>query len=297
MVEHTWNRRGVAVYGDGGTAVALLLWAIVLCPALVSGQVAQPTLGQEGQDAPWVPTPQELVDTMLEMAAVTPGDLLIDLGSGDGRLVVSAAQRGARAIGVELDPSLVALSQRTAAEAGVSGTTEFVTTDLFDFDLSPASVITMFLLPELTLRLRPTLFNLDVGTRIVSNTWDMRGTDADPDAPGWDPDQTIVLDPCPGFCTAHMWTVPAKVAGTWRVDDEGSELHLEQRFQVVTGHLRAGGQAREIANGRLSGPVLTFDVAGTTYRAEVDGTTMTGVARDVGRDNNATSDWQAVRMR
>jgi hypothetical protein len=275
------------------TVVSLLLGGLALCPSLASVQVPQPTLGQEGQDAPWVPTPQALVDTILEMAAVTPTDVLIDLGSGDGRVVVSAAQRGARAIGVELDTSLVALSHRAAAEAGLSDSTEFVTIDLFDFDLSPATVITMFLLPELTLRLRPTLFNLAVGTRIVSNTWDMRGTDDDPEARGWDPDQTIVLDPCPGFCTAHMWTVPAKVAGTWRVDEEGGELHLEQRFQMVTGRLRAGGQSTEIENGRLRGPVLTFQVAGTEYRADVDGTTMTGVAR---RDD-ATRAWRSARVR
>ena len=193
---------------------------------------------------------------------------------------------------MELDPSLVALSQRTAAEAGVSDSTEFVTSDLFDFDLSPASVITMFLLPELTLRLRPTLFNLAVGTRIVSNTWDMRGTDDDPEARGWDPDQTIVLDPCPGFCTAHMWTVPAKVAGTWRVDDEGGELHLEQRFQAVTGRFQAGGESTEIENGRLSGPVLTFQVAGAEYRADVHGSTMTGIAR---RDD-VSRGWRSVRV-
>ena len=105
--------------------------------------------------------------------------------------------------------------------SGVADLTEFSATDLFEFDLSPATVITMFLLPDLTLRLRPTLFDLRPGTRIVSNTWDMRGTDDDREAPGWNPDQTIVLDPCPGFCTAHLWTVPAKVGGIWRLDDEG----------------------------------------------------------------------------
>ena len=126
-----------------------------------------------------MPTPQVLVDTMLEMAAVTPSDLLIDLGSGDGRVVISAAQLGARAIGVELDASLLALSRRNADDAGVADRTEFIGADIFEFDFSPASVITMFLLPELTLGLRPTLFDLTPGTRIASNTWDMRGTDDD----------------------------------------------------------------------------------------------------------------------
>ena len=273
-------------------ALAVILAGLSLWPALPSAQQPQPTLGQEGKDAPWVPTPQVLVDTMLEMAAVTPSDLLIDLGSGDGRVVISAAQLGARAIGVELDASLLALSRRNAGDAGVADRTEFIGADIFEFDFSPASVITMFLLPELTLGLRPTLFDLTPGTRIVSNTWDMRGTDDDPDVPGWDPDQTIVLDPCPGFCTAHLWTVPAKVEGVWRLDNEGGELHLEQRFQIVTGQLHAGGQTVPIEEGRLSGSIFTFQAAGNDYRAEVDGTAMSGVARR----NGETRQWQSERM-
>ena len=110
------------------------------------------------------------------------------------------------------------------------------TGDLFDFDLSPATVITMFLLPDLNLRLRPVLFDLTPGTRIVSNTWDLSGTEGDLDAPGWVPDRTVVLDPCPSWCTAHLWTVPAKVAGLWHTAD--SELALEQDYQMVTGRLR-----------------------------------------------------------
>ena len=274
------------------TALALILASQFLWPALPAGQQARPTLGQEGKDAPWVPTPQVLVDTMLEMAAIAPTDFLIDLGSGDGRVVISAARIGARAIGVELDAGLVELSRRNAAEAGVADLTEFIAGDLFAFDFSPATVITMFLLPDLTLRLRPTLFTLRPGTRIVSNTWDMRGTDEDPDAPGWDPDQTIVLDPCPGFCTAHLWTVPAKVGGIWRTDDVGGQLHLEQRFQTVTGWLAAGGQTVPIEEGGLSGSVFTFHAAGTDYRAEVDDSTMRGVAR---RDND-TRTWQSQRV-
>ncbi len=229
---------------------------------------------------------------MLEMAEVAPTDVLVDLGSGDGRVVISAARIGARAIGVELDAGLVELSRMNAAEAGVGDLTEFIAADLFAFDLSPATVITMFLLPDLTLRLRPTLFDLRPGTRIVSNTWDMRGTDDDPEAPGWDPDQTIVLDPCPGFCTAHLWTVPAKVGGIWRTGDEGGELHLEQRFQKVTGWVRAGGQTIQIEEAHLHGSTLTFHAAGTDYRAEVDDSTMRGVAR---RDSDART-WQSRRV-
>ena len=123
--------------------LALLFTACSLLASPAAGQT-QPTIGQEGKDVPWVPTPDVLVDTMLEMAAVTAADRVIDLGSGDGRMVIAAARLGARAVGVELEESLVELSTRRAAEAGVADVTEFITTDLFEFDLSPATVITMF---------------------------------------------------------------------------------------------------------------------------------------------------------
>ena len=270
-------------------AVALLgLW---LCPAFTATQEQPPTLGQEGKDAPWVPTPQELVDTMLDMATVTADDVLIDLGAGDGRVVISAAHRGARAIGVELDPGLVELAKTNAAAAGVPGLTEFVTADIFEFDFSSASVISMFLLPELTLRLRPTLFDLRPGTRIVSNTWDMRGTETDPEGRGWDPDQTIVLDPCPGFCTAHVWTVPAKVAGTWRLDD-GRLLHLTQRFQEVRGRFESEGATTAILGGRLDGTTLTFRANSVGHTAQVDQAAMHGTT---GTGDN-TNSWRAQRV-
>ena len=176
----------------------LFTWGLLATPA--EGQT-QLRVGQEGKDVPWVPTPDELVDTMLEMAAVTSADRVIDLGSGDGRLVIAAARLGARAVGVELEESLVALSTERAAEAGVADLTEFIATDLFEFDLSPATVITMFLLPDINYRLRPALFALEPGTRLVSNTWDLSGSEDDPDAPGWTPDRTVVLDPCPTWCT------------------------------------------------------------------------------------------------
>ena len=130
------------------TALVSCAGALLLAAGCAARQ-PPPTLGQEGKDAPWVPTPDALIETMLDMAAVTPADLLIDLGSGDGRMVIAAARLGARAIGVEFEPTLVALSVQRAAAAGVSDRTEFIATDLFAFDLSPASVITMFLLPDL----------------------------------------------------------------------------------------------------------------------------------------------------
>lgn len=272
----------------------VLNWLVVSALSGSSVSAAQPPTpvhGQEGQDAPWVVTPQELVDTMLDMAAVEPDELLIDLGSGDGRVVISAAQRGLRAIGIELDGGLVALSRERAEEAGVAEQTELIQADIFEYDFSNADVITFFLLPELTIRLRPTFFNLRPGTRIVSNTWDMRGTEEDPEAPGWDPDETIVLDPCPGFCSANAWTVPAKVEGMWQLDD-GSELELRQRYQMVSGELRTGGRRITLQEGRLTGTLLTFRAAGIRYRAEVDGATMTGAASQA----DDTDRWRATRQ-
>ena len=193
--------------------LSLLLAAGGLQASAAAGQT-QPTLGQAGTDVPWVPTPHVLVDTMLEMADVSRDDVVVDLGSGDGRTVIAAARLGARAIGIEFDPELVALSTQRAGEAGVSDLTEFVATDLFEYDLSRATVITLFLLPDLNYKLRPTLFALQPGTRIVSNTWKLDGWDDDPDAGnGWAPDETVVLDPCPTWCTSLLWVVPARVEG------------------------------------------------------------------------------------
>ncbi len=241
-----------------------------------------------------MPTPDELVDKMLEMAQVTASDVVIDLGSGDGRTVIAAAKLGARAVGVELEPNLVALSKQRAEEAGVTDLTEFVATDLFDYDLSPATVITMFLLPDINFRLRPTLFGLEPGTRIVSNTWDLGGSQRDPDAPGWVPDETVVLDPCPSFCTSLLWIVPAKVEGTWRLPD--GELQLEQEFQMVTGRMRADGRSAAIEEGRLSGTAITFRVGDTHYSGMISNDTMRGIAR-TRDDRDEPVDWSATLTR
>ena len=276
--------------------LALLFTASSVLASPAAGQT-RPTVGQEGKDVPWVPTPDVLVDKMLEMAEVSPADLVVDLGSGDGRTVVAAARLGARAIGIELDPQLVALSNERATEAGLADLTEFVAIDLFEYDLSQATVITLFLLPDINLRLRPTLFGLEPGTRIVSNTWDLSGSDDDPDAPGWTPDRIVVLDPCPSWCTSLLWVVPAKVAGTWRLGnrDLQRELQLEQRFQMVSGSLGAEDRRVQIEEGRLNGTVITFRIGETSYRGQVDQaqTTMRGVARTP----DATMDWQATRVR
>jgi hypothetical protein len=227
-------------------------------------QPYEPTVGQDGKDVVWVPTPQALVDKMLEIAKVTPNDYLIDLGSGDGRTVITAAKRGTRAMGIEYNEDMVELSKRNAAEAGVSDRATFVKADLFESDFSKADVITMFLLPTINMKLRPTLLDLKPGTRIVSNTFTMED---------WQPDDTAtVTDDCTSWCTALLWIVPAKVEGTWQ--HPKGELKLTQTFQEVRGTL--AGTA--IADGRLRGDELTFTVDGTKYTARVNGTEMKGLA-------------------
>lgn len=253
-------------------AVAVLAALVAATPNTAAGsQSGQlvPEVGREGKDVVWVPSPDPLVDKMLELGGVTERDVLMDLGSGDGRMVIAAAGLGARAIGIEYDPEMVELSRSTAAAAGVGERATFVAADLFETDLSPATVITMFLLPELNMRLRPTLLELAPGTRIVSNTWDMED---------WAADATEVIDPCPGFCTALLWIVPARVAGTWQLPD--GELVLQQQFQMVSGTLRNASGTVPIEDARLRGAELTFRAGGASYTGRVRGDRVAGDADD-----------------
>ena len=181
---------------------------LALMPAAASAQqpveAYKPQVGQHGKDVIWVPTPQALVDKMLDMAKVGPGDHVIDLGSGDGRTVITAAKRGATAHGIEYNPEMVELSKHNAVKAGVADKATFAKADIFESDFSKATVITLFLLPRLNLKLRPTILRMAPGTRIVSNSFDMDD---------WRPDQTAyVTDGCTGYCRAYLWIVPEKVA-------------------------------------------------------------------------------------
>ena len=229
----------------------------------------------------WVPSPDMLVGTMLDIADVTAQDVVMDLGSGDGRTVIAAAERGARAVGVEYDPELVELSRVRATEAGVADRTTFVAADLFEVDLSPATVITMFLLPELNLRLRPRLLALAPGTRIVSNTWDFED---------WVADETAVLDPCPGFCTALLWIVPANVEGTWHLAD--GELALAQ--QIPGCHWNASRRGRTAGDRGRTVAWRADQLSRRRYallRPHVSDGAMSGVAVTGAR----TGTWQARR--
>ena len=241
----------------------------------------QPYSGQEGKDVVWVPTPQALVNKMLDMAKTTPQDYLIDLGSGDGRTVITAAKRGTRAKGIEYNPDMVALSKRNAATEGVSEKAEFVKADLFETDLSKATVITLFLLPEINLKLRPLILNLKPGTRVVSNTFTMNE---------WIPDDTTkVDDEDTSWNTAYMWIVPANVAGTWRLPQ--GELTLKQEFQMVSGNLKDGRKTTKIINGKLRGDELTFSVNGSRYSGKVNGNDINGIITTGGN----TAKWTATR--
>ncbi len=243
---------------------------VVLSLAVVNayGQAAQstqspsePVSGQAGKDVVWVPTPQATVDKMLELTHVTAGDYVIDLGSGNGITVISAAKKGATALGVEFNPDMVALSERLAKEAGVSDRATFAKGDLFEADLSKATVITLFLLPDINLRLRPKLLDLKPGTRVASNTFTMGD---------WEPDAQATASPCTSWCTALSWVVPAKVAGTWQLGDQ--TLTLTQQYQVISGTVGS----TPITGGRINGEEITFTAGNEKYSGRVNGNTMTG---------------------
>jgi len=263
----------------------LLLCVVTIGPSLFAqaqttqGQF-QPQVGQPGKDVVWVPTSQALVNKMLDMAKVTPEDYVIDLGSGDGRTVITAAKRGARALGIEYNPDMVELSKRNAATEGVSQKATFVKADLFESDFSQATVITMFLLPDINVRLRPKILDLKPGTRIVSNTFTMGEWNAD--------DTATVSDGCSNWCTALFWIVPAKVEGTWALPQ--GELTLKQDFQMISGTLKSGANAMPITNGRLRGDQISFTAGGAQYAGRVNGATIEGTT-----SGGSNGNWRATR--
>jgi SAM-dependent methyltransferase len=242
----------------------------------------EPRVRQEGKDVVWVPTCQELVDKMLDMAKVTAQDYVIDLGSGDGRTVITAAKRGARGLGIEYNPDMVELSKRNAAKEGVTDKAQFIEADLFKSDFSQASVITMFLLTEINLRLRPRILNLKPGTRIVSNTFTMGRWKADQNA-------TVEGKDCESYYTALLWIVPAKVEGTWNLLER--ELTLKQRFQTFSGTLKSGANITPV-NGKLSGDLINFSIGNANYNGRVSESTMQGTAESGG----STTQWTATQV-
>lgn len=240
----------------------------------------QPQVGQAGKDVVWVPTDEGLVGKMLDMAKVTPQDFVIDLGSGDGRTVIAAAKRGARAHGIEFNPDMVDLSIRNAAEAGASDKATFAKADIFESDFSKATVITMFLLPDINVKLRPKLLDLKPGTRIVSNSFTMED---------WPADETANMEGnCVTWCTAFLWIIPAKVEGKWRLQD--GELTFTQQFQVIKGTLVSGGKSTPIV-GRLRGGQIQFGADDAEYTGQVSGDTISGTIKKAAGE----SKWSASR--
>lgn len=261
--------------------VPAALFLVVFFATTVAAQQAQeefvPQVGQAGKDVVWVPTPPELVEAMLDLAKVTPQDFVIDLGSGDGRNVIAAAGRGARAHGVEFNPKMVTLSQRSAAAAGVADKATFVEGDMYEADISKASVMALFLLPSNMLQLRPKFLDLRPGSRIVSNTFGIEG---------WTPDETVTIEQgCSAWCTALLWIVPAKAGGKWRLGD--GALVLEQEYQILKGTL----DGTAIADGRLRGDQIRFTVGTTEYLGRVTGNRIEGTVRGGG----PATTWTATR--
>ncbi len=267
------------------------LVALIVSSALLTLQAHEkasvnnyvPEVGQQGKDVVWVPTPQELVNKMLEVAKVTPADYVIDLGSGDGRTVISAAKIGAKATGIEYNPDMVALSKENALKEGVGNKAEFIQADLYETDLSKATVITMFLLPEINLKLRPRILDLKPGTRIVSNTFTMGE---------WEADQEVTTEEnWNSWNTAYLWIVPAKVGGKWKMGD--GELELTQEFQFVRGSFKTGIRSQSVTDGRLEGNKLSFRINNDVYTGVVSDRTIRGTASNTAEGK--TWDWTATR--
>ena len=261
----------------------LTVATLLSAPALAQTATDQytPKVGQPGKDAVWVPTSPALVEKMLDMAKVTAADFVMDLGSGDGRNVIAAGKRGARGRGVEYNADLVELSNRSAKSEGVGDKVQFVQGDMYEADISQATVLALFLLTENLDRLAPKFLAMKPGSRIVANTFGISG---------WTPDESEKLETdCTNWCTALLWIVPAKVDGVWTLPQ--GQLKLQQEFQMVSGALTASGAAKPIERGRLRGDVITFTIDGANYQGRVRGTTMEGTVTIAGK----TSAWKASR--
>ena len=251
-------------------AVALLTVSLSLPQAVSPQKPYEPKVGMPGRDAVWVPTSPAMVEKMLDMAKLTPSDVLVDLGSGDGRMVIAAAKRGIRARGVEFTPELVEHSRRLAREAGVADKATFVQGDMYVADISDATVLALFLLPENLDKLKDKFLALKPGSRIVLNTYKI--TD-------WEPDVTeVIAGDCTSWCTSMLHFVPAKVAGVWRLPQ--GELKLTQQVQMLAGELVSGGKSAAISDARMRGDEITFTAGGVKYTGRVSGNRMSGTTPD-----------------
>ena len=280
---------------------AVLLCLVGLVPAALPGAAwAQagkseytPHVGQDGKDVIWVPTPQALVERMLDMARLTAKDIHYDLGSGDGRTVIAAAKRGATSYGVEFNPDMVALSERAAIKEGVAGRAKFIHGDIFQTDFSKATVLTLYLLSSLNVKLRPTILKMKPGTRVVSHAFTMGD---------WQPDQTDEVE----GQSAYLWIVPTRVDGTWRWNGSGGgpreyEVTLRQHYQQVEGVVRLDDKMGQLRNVKLESDYITFSVIELTgsnpprrdFVGRVSENTIEGTVKLPGGD----AKWTATRAR
>jgi len=272
------------------SGLCVVLAVALLAPLAAQQQQQQPppepfkpVSGMAGKDVVWVPTPPEVVEKMLDMAKVTAKDFVVDLGSGDGRNVIAAAKRGAKAVGFEYNPDMVALSRKLAKEAGVADKATFVEGDMYEAEFGEATVLALFLLPTNLEKLKDKILALKPGTRVVMNTFTVDGWEAD--------EQDRVAGDCSSWCQVLLHIVPAKVAGTWKGD--ANELSLTQEFQKVSGTITTAGKAATIENGVLRGDQITFAAGGTKYSGRVDGARISGTATDVA--SNAARKWTVAR--
>ena len=271
------------------SALAAALFA--LAPAAYAQQKDfKPHVGQQGKDVVWVPTPDEVVERMLNAAQTKPEDYVIDLGAGDGKIAIAAAKKfGARSLGVEYNPDMVALAQRNAQAAGVQGKAQIVQGDIFTTDFTQATVLTMYLLPSLNMKLRPQILAMRPGTRVVTHAFNMED---------WEPDETSDVD----GRRVYLWIVPAQVAGRWAMEISGgasekASLNLDQRFQKIEGTAYLGPVLAGLREPRLSGFRISFayvDNKGVRrdFTGRVTGSQMEGSFRS---DNGAEGRWTATK--
>ncbi|MCL1940004.1 MAG: class I SAM-dependent methyltransferase [Desulfovibrionaceae bacterium] len=258
-------------------ALCVLLTVAGECDQARANETYTPQIGQAGKDVIWVPTPQKLIEVMLDMADVAPSDFVIDLGSGDGCIVIAAAKRGATAFGIEYNPDLVEFARRAAAKEGVSARATFEKADIFESDFSKATVLTLFLTPKINLDLRPKILDMKPGTRVLSFDFDMGD---------WKPDQTRRLkDDSSDMNIAHFWIVPAKVDGTWQLDD--GQITFTQAFQNIAGKVTISKKDGELT-GKLTGDKISFTAGGTEYTGTVSGNMISGTRAGGGS-------WKATR--
>ena len=268
------------------TAVLLAALALAL-PAAAQTKDYEPHVGQAGKDVIWVPTPDEVVDRMLRMAQVTANDYVVDLGAGDGKIAIAAARKfGARALGIEYNPDMAKHAQRNIERAGVAGKAKVVQGDIFASDFTQATVVTMYLLPGLNMKLRPQILSMRAGTRVVSHSFNMED---------WDADEISSLD----GRRAYLWIVPANVMGNWTLEAGGerTEIALEQRFQKVDGTVALGPVQAGLREARLRGFHIAFAYVDNNgvrrdFSGRVSGNRMEGSFR---AESGAEGRWSATR--